>query len=125
VATKVYARPAQLRRNWPIQARGHFSKEKHGPPKGRRSLGRPSEYQSHCGRRSFRRPRRFCLPSAGRAIDRIAFEIKDLECFCKKLSDAGIKFDSPYQVVPQLKLSAAFLADPSGARIELTEGLAH
>jgi catechol 2,3-dioxygenase-like lactoylglutathione lyase family enzyme len=64
-------------------------------------------------------------PSAGRAIDHIAFEIRDLESFCKKLADDGIKFDSPYQVMPQLKLSAAFLTDPSGARIELTEGLSH
>jgi catechol 2,3-dioxygenase-like lactoylglutathione lyase family enzyme len=64
-------------------------------------------------------------PTAGRAIDHIAFEIKNLESFCKKLSDDGIKFDSPYQVLPELKLSAAFLTDPSGARIELTEGLAY
>ena len=64
-------------------------------------------------------------PSAGRGIDHIAFEVKDLESFCKKLTDAGIKLDSPYQVLPQLKLSTAFLTDPSGARIELTEGLAH
>jgi catechol 2,3-dioxygenase-like lactoylglutathione lyase family enzyme len=64
-------------------------------------------------------------PTAGRAIDHIAFEIKDLESFCKKLAADGIKFDSPYQVVPQLRLSAAFITDPSGARIELTEGLAH
>jgi catechol 2,3-dioxygenase-like lactoylglutathione lyase family enzyme len=64
-------------------------------------------------------------PTAGRAIDHIAFEIKDLESFCKKLVADGIKFDSPYQVLPQLKLSAAFLTDPSGVRIELTEGFAH
>jgi catechol 2,3-dioxygenase-like lactoylglutathione lyase family enzyme len=64
-------------------------------------------------------------PTAGRAIDHIAFEIRDLESFCKKLAADGIKFDSPYQVLPQLKYSAAFLTDPSGARIELTEGLAH
>jgi catechol 2,3-dioxygenase-like lactoylglutathione lyase family enzyme len=64
-------------------------------------------------------------PTAGRAIDHIAFEIKNLESFCQKLAADGIKFDSPYQVLPQLKFSAAFLTDPSGARIELTEGLAH
>jgi catechol 2,3-dioxygenase-like lactoylglutathione lyase family enzyme len=64
-------------------------------------------------------------PSAGRAIDHIAFEIKNLESFCKKLAAEGVKFDSPYQVLPQLKLSAAFLTDPSGVRIELTEGLAY
>jgi catechol 2,3-dioxygenase-like lactoylglutathione lyase family enzyme len=65
------------------------------------------------------------VPSAGRAIDHIAFEIKDLESFCKKLTDAGIKLDSPYQSMPENKMSAAFLTDPSGTRIELTEGLAH
>jgi catechol 2,3-dioxygenase-like lactoylglutathione lyase family enzyme len=64
-------------------------------------------------------------PTAGRAIDHIAFEIKNLESFCKKLAADGIKFDSPYQVLPQLNFSDAFLTDPSGARIELTEGLAH
>jgi catechol 2,3-dioxygenase-like lactoylglutathione lyase family enzyme len=64
-------------------------------------------------------------PSAGRAIDHIAFEVKNLESFCSKLADAGIKFDSPYQVLPQLEFSRAFLTDPSGARIELTEGLSH
>jgi catechol 2,3-dioxygenase-like lactoylglutathione lyase family enzyme len=64
-------------------------------------------------------------PTAGRAIDHIAFEIKNLESFCKKLAADGIQLDSPYQALPQLKLSAAFLTDPSGARIELTEGLVH
>lgn len=64
-------------------------------------------------------------PTAGRAIDHIAFEIKGLESFCTKLAADGIKFDSPYQVVPQLKFSTAFLTDPSGARIELTEGLSN
>lgn len=65
------------------------------------------------------------VPSAGRAIDHIGFEIKGLEAFCKKLSDNGIKLDSPYRSVPQIKLSIAFLTDPWGTRIELTEGLAH
>ena len=64
-------------------------------------------------------------PTAGRAIDHIAFEVKNLESFCKKLAAEGIQFDSPYQVLPQLNISAAFLTDPSGARIELTEGLPH
>jgi catechol 2,3-dioxygenase-like lactoylglutathione lyase family enzyme len=64
-------------------------------------------------------------PTAGRAIDRIAFDIRNLESFCKKLAADGIKFDSPYQVLPDLKISAAFLTDPAGARIELTEGFPH
>jgi catechol 2,3-dioxygenase-like lactoylglutathione lyase family enzyme len=64
------------------------------------------------------------LPTAGRAIDHIAFEVKGLEAFCKKLGEDGIKLDSPYLAVPELKMSAAYLTDPWGTRIELTEGLA-
>jgi catechol 2,3-dioxygenase-like lactoylglutathione lyase family enzyme len=64
------------------------------------------------------------MPTSGRAIDHVGFEIKGLEAFCKKLSDSGIKLDSPYRSVPAIKLSIAFLTDPWGTRIELTEGLA-
>ena len=70
-------------------------------------------------------PAGFVSPTAGRAIDHIAFEIKNLDSFCKRLTADGIKFDSPYQVHRELNTSVAFLTDPSGVRIELTEGLAH
>jgi catechol 2,3-dioxygenase-like lactoylglutathione lyase family enzyme len=62
-------------------------------------------------------------PTQGRALDHIGFEVKDLEAFCKKLAAAGIKLDTPFRQAPQLKLSLAFLTDPWGTRIELTEGL--
>jgi catechol 2,3-dioxygenase-like lactoylglutathione lyase family enzyme len=64
-------------------------------------------------------------PSAGRAIDHIAFEVKGLEDFCKKLSADGIEFDTPFHSIPELKMASAFLTDPWGTRIELTEGLSH
>jgi catechol 2,3-dioxygenase-like lactoylglutathione lyase family enzyme len=63
-------------------------------------------------------------PTAGRAIDHIGFEIAGLEAFCKKLAESGVKLDTPYRAMPQLGLSLAFLTDPWGTRIELTEGLA-
>ena len=63
-------------------------------------------------------------PTLGRAIDHIGFEVKGLEAFCKKLADSGVKLDSPFRTVDQIKLSLAFLTDPWGTRIELTEGLA-
>lgn len=63
------------------------------------------------------------VPTAGRAIDHIGFEIKNLEAFCKKLEESGVKLDSPFRTVDQIKLSLAFLTDPWGTRIELTEGL--
>lgn len=62
-------------------------------------------------------------PSAGRAIDHIAFEVKDLESFCQKLTAEGIKLDSPYHADPKAGFASAFLTDPWGVRIELTEGL--
>lgn len=64
-------------------------------------------------------------PTAGRAIDHIGLEVKGLEAFCKALMESGVKLDSPYHSQPELKLADAFLTDPWGTRIELTEGLAH
>jgi catechol 2,3-dioxygenase-like lactoylglutathione lyase family enzyme len=63
------------------------------------------------------------VPSINRAVDHIGFEVRDLEAFCKKLEAAGVKFDTPYRKMPQIGLSLAFLTDPWGTRIELTEGL--
>ena len=59
----------------------------------------------------------------GRALDHIGFEVKNLEAFCKQLEAQGIKFDRPYGVVPQIGFAIAFLTDPWGTYIELTEGL--
>jgi catechol 2,3-dioxygenase-like lactoylglutathione lyase family enzyme len=59
----------------------------------------------------------------GRAIDHIGFEVKDLEAFTKKLEAAGLKFDLAYRKVPGADLAFAFLTDPFGTYIELTEGL--
>lgn len=62
-------------------------------------------------------------PTKGRVIDHIGFEVKDLEAFCKKLESQGVKFDRPYTKPPKLNLAIAFLTDPWGTYIELTEGL--
>ena len=36
----------------------------------------------------------------GRAVDHIGFEVKNLEAFCKRLEEMGIKLDTPYRNVP-------------------------
>ena len=59
----------------------------------------------------------------GRVIDHIGFEVKGLEAFVKKLEAQGIKIDRPYTPVPALGISIAFITDPWGTYIELTEGL--
>jgi catechol 2,3-dioxygenase-like lactoylglutathione lyase family enzyme len=63
------------------------------------------------------------LPTKGRAMDHIGFEIKGLKEFVKKMEAQGVKFDVPYREVPQLGIAIAFFTDPWGAYVELTEGL--
>jgi predicted enzyme related to lactoylglutathione lyase len=61
--------------------------------------------------------------TAGRALDHIGFEIRNLEEFTKKLEADGIKLSVPYRRVPALGIAIAFFTDPWGTYIELTEGL--
>jgi catechol 2,3-dioxygenase-like lactoylglutathione lyase family enzyme len=61
--------------------------------------------------------------TTGRAMDHIGFEVKDLEAFCKKLEGMGIKLTVAYRKVPALNIAIAFINDPWGTNIELTEGL--
>jgi catechol 2,3-dioxygenase-like lactoylglutathione lyase family enzyme len=61
-------------------------------------------------------------PLKGRRLDHIGFEIKNLEAFCRKLEASGIKLDAPYRKLPS-GIAHAYLTDPWGVYIELTEGL--
>lgn len=63
------------------------------------------------------------LGTKGRTIDHIGFEVKNLEAFCKKLEAHGVKLDVPYRKLPERGIAIAFLTDPNGVYIELTEGL--
>jgi len=59
----------------------------------------------------------------GRSLDHIGFEVKNLEEFCRKLEADGIKLSVAYRKVPALNIAIAFITDPWGTYIELTEGL--
>ena len=59
----------------------------------------------------------------GRAVDHIGFEVKNLEAFTKKLEADGITLERPYTKVAALDIAIAFIKDPWGTYIELTEGL--
>ncbi len=63
------------------------------------------------------------VPTRGRTLDHIGFEIKGLKEFCLGLEAKGIVFDVPYREVPSLGIAVAFFTDPWGTYIELTEGL--
>jgi catechol 2,3-dioxygenase-like lactoylglutathione lyase family enzyme len=52
-------------------------------------------------------------PTKGRTLDHIGFEIKNLDAFSKKLTADGMTLEK-----------IAFIIDPVGTRIELTQGLA-
>jgi catechol 2,3-dioxygenase-like lactoylglutathione lyase family enzyme len=69
-------------------------------------------------------PREDLTSTAGRAVDHVGFEVRNLQEFCKKLEGKGIKLTSPYRVAPELNgIGRAVITDPWGTRIELTEGL--
>jgi catechol 2,3-dioxygenase-like lactoylglutathione lyase family enzyme len=64
------------------------------------------------------------VPTAGRVVDHVGFEVRNLEEFCRKLDTKGIKLMAPYGKVPGMNnVSHAFITDPWGVSIELTEGL--
>ena len=61
--------------------------------------------------------------TAGRVIDHVGFEVRNLEEFCKKLEAKGIKLTQPYRRQGPLNIPTATMVDPWGTVIELTEGL--
>jgi catechol 2,3-dioxygenase-like lactoylglutathione lyase family enzyme len=61
-------------------------------------------------------------PTKGRRLDHIGFEVRNLEAFCRRLEAAGVKFDVPYTKQTD-GFASAFITDPWGVYVELTEGL--
>lgn len=61
--------------------------------------------------------------TAGRAYDHIGFEVKNLAAFLAKLDAQGIKPTQPLRHNDVLGIDLAFITDPWGTNIELTEGL--
>jgi catechol 2,3-dioxygenase-like lactoylglutathione lyase family enzyme len=65
------------------------------------------------------------VPTKGRVVDHVGFEVKNLEAFCKKLESKGIALTRGY--MPKDKamgnIATATITDPWGVSIELTEGL--
>ena len=60
----------------------------------------------------------------GRSLDHIGFEVKNLDEYAKKLEGLGIKLDTAPHRISNTKITTAFLTDPWGTRIELTQNLA-
>jgi len=63
------------------------------------------------------------VPTAGRVLDHIGFEVKNLPEFLKTLESQGIKPTVTYRRNEALNIAIAFIVDPWGTNIELSEGL--
>ncbi len=61
-------------------------------------------------------------PTKGRMLDHIGFEVTNLEAFCEGLEAKGVTLDVPY-TLHSSGIGYAFVTDPWGVTIELTEGL--
>jgi len=65
------------------------------------------------------------VPTTGRAVDHVGFEVKNLDAFCRALEAKGIKVLQPYKKrdAAMNDIATAMIVDPWGVSIELTEGL--
>ena len=64
-------------------------------------------------------------PTAGRSLDHLGFEVKDLPAFLKRMEAEGVTITQP--LTPSNFVSTmrvAFIADPWGTKMEITEGIA-
>lgn len=63
------------------------------------------------------------LPTRGRAIDHVGFDVEDLDAIVETLTASGVRIEGPVVELPGTSIKSVFLTDPWGTRIELTEGL--
>lgn len=63
------------------------------------------------------------VPTRGRLLDSIGFDVPNLKAYVDTIAANGVKFDVPYGKDAELGLMSATLTDPWGATIRLTEGL--
>jgi catechol 2,3-dioxygenase-like lactoylglutathione lyase family enzyme len=64
-------------------------------------------------------------PTAGRSLDHIGFEVKNLPEFLKRMEAEGVTITqglTPSNFVSTMRVS--FIADPWGTKMEITEGIA-
>ena len=62
-------------------------------------------------------------PSRGAAIDHIGFDVRDMDAFAAHLHELGIPFTIEPRAIPDTNMTIAFITDPAGTFIEVTEGL--
>jgi len=106
---------AEALRGWYLETFGAEAGERRGLPSALVPGGRvdfiPARGEAPAG-------------SRGAAIDHIGFEVADMDAFAARMADLGITFDRGPMAVDAIGLEIAFITDPAGTYIEITEGLA-
>jgi catechol-2,3-dioxygenase len=65
------------------------------------------------------------VPTKGRSVDHMGFEVKNIDAFVAKLQAAGIKTDAAIRNSANASgLRIVYITDPWGTEIEITEGMA-
>ena len=64
------------------------------------------------------------VPTVGRAVNHIGFEVANLDEFYKRAEANGVKFARPFIRRPETHEDLTSLVDPWGTRIELNDGVA-
>ena len=65
------------------------------------------------------------LPTKGRSVDHIGFEVTDIDSFVSKLRAAGVSTNGDIRASTSASgLRIVYITDPWGTEIEITEGLA-
>jgi catechol 2,3-dioxygenase-like lactoylglutathione lyase family enzyme len=113
--THLSALDAESLRDWYLQVFGAEAGERRGLPSALVPGGRVDFI-----------PARGEAPKAtqGSAIDHIGFEVADMDAFAAKMARLGIPFDRAPERRDDINLTIAFITDPAGTYIEITEGLA-
>ena len=61
------------------------------------------------------------VPTRGRVLDHIGFDVKDHPAFVRKIEAEGIRLDEPPRTNPQGGNTITYITDPWGTRIELVQ----
>lgn len=111
-------------REWYIKTFGGVEGERRKGNKGAIIPGGIVDILPYGGAGKGKAPAAPLVGTKGRVLDHIGFEVKGLKAFSDKLQGEGTTFDVPYREgKAKIGVDLAFISDPNGAYIELTEGL--
>jgi catechol 2,3-dioxygenase-like lactoylglutathione lyase family enzyme len=115
-------------RDWYLKTFGAAEAERRKGAKGAGLTGGTIDFLAYGGAGKGKAPATpppALAATKGRTLDHIGFEVKDLKAFAARLEAEGIKLDVPYREgKAKIGVDLAFITDPNGTYIELTEGLA-